>query len=71
MRGRFLRLRIPFSYAVCLIGGTLVGAIFGDRVFPGVEAMFGDPATDIFFGFAGGFFAAVGYEMVAMFLRPD
>jgi hypothetical protein len=55
---------------VFLVVGTLIGVIFGDRAFPQIEAMFGDPATDIFFGFVGAFFAGIAYEMVAMFLRP-
>jgi hypothetical protein len=40
-------------------------------LFPEIEAMFGDPLTDIFFGLLGAFFAAIAYETVAMFLRPD
>jgi hypothetical protein len=62
--------RIPWPHAVCLVGGMLIGVVFGDRAFPEIEAMFGDPATDIFFGFAGAFFIAIAYEMGAMFLRP-
>jgi hypothetical protein len=53
------------------VGGTLIGAIFGDRVFPELEAMLGDLITDIFFGSLGAFFAAILYEMVAIFWGPD
>jgi hypothetical protein len=66
-----LKSRVLLPHTLCLVGGTLVGAIFGDKVFPGVEEMFGDPAADIFFGLLGAFFAAIAYETVAMFLRPD
>jgi hypothetical protein len=45
--------------------------ILGHRVFPGLEGVFGDPLADIFFGIVGALFAAIAYEMVAMFLRPD
>jgi hypothetical protein len=56
---------------VCLVGGTLIGAVFGEKLFPGVEEMVGDPFTDIFFGLLGAFHAAIAYEIVAMFLPPD
>jgi hypothetical protein len=49
----------------------LSGVIFGGRMFPQIEAMFGDPATDIGFGLITGFFTTVAYELVAMFRRPD
>ena len=64
-------MRFPSLYTVCLVGGTLIGAISGDRVFPELEAMLGDLSTDIFFGSLGAFFAAILYEMVAMFWGPD
>jgi len=66
-----LKLRIPWPYAACLVAGTLIGAIFGDRVFPEIEDMLGDPGTDIFFGLIGAFFAVILYETVAMLLRAD
>jgi hypothetical protein len=66
-----LKSRIPLPQAACLVGGTLFGAIFGDRVFPEIEAMFGHPGTDIFFGLICAFFAVFAYEMVAMFFRSD
>jgi hypothetical protein len=70
-QGWALRVRIPLPYTVCLVGGMAIGVIFGDRVFPELEAMFGDPVTDIFLGAMGALFAAIAYETVAMFLRPD
>jgi xanthosine utilization system XapX-like protein len=66
-----LRLRIPFAYVACLVGGTLIGAIFGEKVVPWVEDMYGDPSADVFFGLLGAFFAVIAYEVVAMFVRPD
>jgi hypothetical protein len=66
-----LRLRIPSPYVLCLVGGTLIGAVFGEKLFPGVEEMVGYPFTDIFFGLLGAFHAAIAYEIVAMFLPPD
>jgi hypothetical protein len=44
---------------------------FGDKLSPEIEAMFGDPATDMFFGLIGAFFAGIAYETVAMFWRAD
>jgi hypothetical protein len=64
-----LRSRVPFAYIACLVGGTLIGAILGDKAFPWVEDIYGDPAADIFFGLLGAFFGIVAYETVAMFLR--
>jgi hypothetical protein len=66
-----LKLRIPWPQAACLVAGTLIGVIFGGRVFPEIEAMFGDPGTDIFFGLICAFFALLAYEAIAMFLQPD
>jgi xanthosine utilization system XapX-like protein len=65
-----LKSRVPSPQAVCLIGGTVIGATFGDKVFPWVEDIYGDPIADIFFGLMGAFFALIAYEIVAMFLRP-
>ena len=42
-----MRVRIPLPYTVCLVGGMAIGLIFGHRVFPELEAMFGDPVTDV------------------------
>jgi hypothetical protein len=66
-----LKWRIPLPQTACVGGGILFGVIFGDRIAPEIEAMFGDPATDIFFGLIGAFFAGTAYETVAMFFRPD
>jgi hypothetical protein len=63
--------RFQSLHTVCLIAGTLIGVILGDRVFPELDAAFGDPVTDIFFGIVGTVFAAIGYEIVAVFLRPE
>lgn len=61
-----MKLRIPAtSYTVSVIGGMIIGVIFGDRVFREVEAAFGDPLTDIFFGLMGGLLAALIYEIIA------
>jgi hypothetical protein len=63
--------RIPLPYTACMVGGTAIGVILGHSVFPGLEAVLGDPLADIFFGIVGALFAAIAYEMVAMFLQPD
>jgi hypothetical protein len=55
----------------CLIGGAAIGVIFGDQVFLGLDAMFGDPASEILLRVAAALFAAIAYEAVAMFLRSD
>jgi hypothetical protein len=57
-------------YAACLVGGTLVGAILGNRIFPEAEAMFRD-LIDVFFGLWGAFLAVIAYETAAMSLRPN
>jgi len=56
---------------VYLACGTVVGLVFGDRVFPQLEAAFGDPLTDIVLGIAGLVLAATAYELVVMLLRSD
>ena len=66
-----MKSRVPWPQAACFVGGTLIGVIFGDRAFPEIEAMFGDPGTDIFFGLIVALFALFAYEAVAMFFRPD
>jgi hypothetical protein len=66
-----LKSRVPLPHTVCLVSGTLIGAIFGDKVFPWVEDMYGDPMADVFFGLLGAFFAVIAYEIVAMFFRRD
>ena len=66
-----MKSRIPLPQAACLVGGTLIGVIFGDKLAPELKAMFGDPATDMFFGLIGAFFAGIAYETVAMFWRAD
>jgi hypothetical protein len=66
-----LRLRFPLPYSVFLIGGMVIGVTFGDRAFPGLEAMLGDVVTDILLGCMGALFALIAYETVRMFLRPD
>jgi hypothetical protein len=61
--------RISLPQAACLVGGALIGVAFGDVAFPEIEAMFGEPIDDIFFGLLGALFAGVVYEIVATFLR--
>jgi hypothetical protein len=63
--------RIAYSYMACLAAGTVLGLLFGDRLFPDLEALFGDPVTDVFLGLAGMVLAAVAYEAVVAFLRPE
>jgi hypothetical protein len=49
----------------------LIGVSFGDRLFPEVEAILGDPAADILLGLVAAFFATLAFEIVAMFRRLD
>lgn len=60
---------VSWPQAVALVGGALIGVVVGDRLSPEIEAMFGDPVTDIFFGLIGAFLGGVLYEMVATFSR--
>jgi hypothetical protein len=60
-----LPVRIRLSYAVCLVGGAAVGLLFGDTVFPQLEALIGDPLDDIALGLAAALFAAIAWEVVS------
>ena len=66
-----MRVRVALPYALCLIGGMAIGVIFGDRVFPDLEEMFGDPAADICLGILVALFAAIAYAAAAMSSQPD
>jgi hypothetical protein len=48
-----------------------VGFLFGDSLFPQLEATFGELVTDLFLGTAGALLAAIAYEIVTMWLRSD
>ena len=63
--------RVSWPHIACFAGGIVIGVTFGGRVFPQIEAMFGDPATDIAFGLITAFFAMFAYELVAMFRSLD
>jgi hypothetical protein len=60
-----LLVRIRLSYAVCLVGVAAVGFLFGDRVFPKLQALLGDPLDDIVLGLAAALFAAIAWEAVS------
>jgi uncharacterized membrane protein YeaQ/YmgE (transglycosylase-associated protein family) len=60
-----MKLRIPDTYALSIVGGTSVGAVFGDKAFPVVEVALGDPLADIFLALLGAIVAALLYEIVA------
>jgi hypothetical protein len=47
------------------------GFLFGDSLFPQLEATFGELVTDLFLGTAGALLAAIAYEIVTMWLRSD
>lgn len=64
-----MRVRLP--YLACLVGGMVIGFGLGHSVFPQLEAAFGDALTDILFGIVGVLFAAIAYEIVVIFWRPD
>ena len=54
-----------------MAAGAAIGLLFGDRLFPDLEALLGDLVTDLFLGLAGMIIAAVAYEAVAAFLRSE
>ena len=58
--------RLLSPYPLCLLAGALVGAVFGDRVFPVIEDAFGDPFDNILLGIGGACLAAVLYELVTI-----
>jgi hypothetical protein len=66
-----LSIRTPLPYTVCLIGGMAFGFLFGDSLFPQLEATFGELVTDLFLGTVGALLAAIAYEIVTMWLRSD
>ena len=47
------------------MAGTMAGSIFGDHIFPGVEAALGFPLGDFLFGLLGAVLALVGWEIVS------
>jgi 4-hydroxybenzoate polyprenyltransferase len=57
-------MRIPKLYTLTVIGGFVVGLLFGDHVFPEFEAVFGDPTTDIVLGVLCAIIASLIYEIV-------
>jgi uncharacterized membrane protein YeaQ/YmgE (transglycosylase-associated protein family) len=59
-----VKTRIPKAYTITVIGGTIAGVVFGDRIFPEMERAFGDPLTDIVFGMVGALIGAFAYEVV-------
>lgn len=68
---RALGIRTALPYTLCLIGGMAFGFLFGDSVFPQLQATFGELVTDLFLGAVGALLAAIGYEIVTMWLRSD
>jgi hypothetical protein len=57
--------RFPRLYLAVVIGGTMVGAIFGDHIFPEEAAALGFPLADILFALLGALLVAIGWEIVA------
>jgi hypothetical protein len=57
--------RFPRLYIAAIIGGTMAGSIFGDHMFPEVEAALGFPLGDFLFGILGALLASVGWEIVS------
>jgi hypothetical protein len=55
---------VPLPYAACVAGGLMVGLLFGDLVFPNLEAAVGDPLADALLGISGGLFAGIACEIV-------
>jgi hypothetical protein len=60
-----VRTRIPKAYAMTVVGWTIAGVVFGDLIFPEMEAAFGDTLTDIVFGIMGAVIGALAYEIVS------
>ena len=64
-----MKLRIPTTYTLTVIGGVVVGLFLGDRMFSELEVVFGDPLTDIVLGVLGAVIASLIYEVVAVLRR--
>jgi hypothetical protein len=64
-RWRVMKWPVPLPYAACVIGGLMVGLIFGDPVFPSFEKAIGDPLADLLLGIGGGLYAGMVYEIAS------
>ena len=64
-------MQIAYSYRMSLAAGAAIGLLFGDRLFPELEALVGDSVADLFLGLTGMILAAVGYEAAAASLRSE
>ena len=58
-----MKIKIQNSYALSVAGGTTIGALFGDEVFPVIEVALGDPLADLFCAMLGAAAAALIYEI--------
>jgi hypothetical protein len=64
-RWRVMKWPVPLPYAACVIGGLMVGLLFGDLVFPALETAIGDPLADLLLGIGGGLCAGMGCEIAS------
>ena len=59
-----MKRRLFTPYSLCLVAGALLGVAFGDRVFPVIEHMLGEPADEILMSLGGVFLTALLFELV-------
>ena len=57
------RMILTDTYALSIIGGTAIGGLFGDEIFPATEAVLGDPLADIFCAMLGAAAAVLIHEV--------
>jgi H+/Cl- antiporter ClcA len=55
---------VSIAYVACIVGGLVLGLLFGDRVLPNLGAALGYPLADIFLGAFGGLCAGIACETV-------
>jgi hypothetical protein len=56
--------RFPLSYKVCVVGGSVIGFVWGDDAFPQLEKAFGDPLTALLLALGGALVGALAHEIV-------
>ena len=61
-----MRSRVSASYGAFVVGGLVIGGLFGDVPFQSLEVMFGNWVTDLFLALCGALLGALAHEIVTM-----
>jgi hypothetical protein len=64
-------IRIPSSFAICLMLGWLAGMMVGHMLFADLEREAGELLADIAFGIVGAVFGGLLHEVAVSLLRLD